>query len=354
MRSVRIIAFLTIWLLGVAPAALSREQDQSVVSDSTTTISEVRPASEQALSPEAQAPAEPEPPGILDFLLTGKYVAFFVFAAVGLILLIGRWINRWVRLGLVAVIFVVFGLDVVFALHPSPMCGITKLFMFKFTQGVFFPAFIAIFLAMIIPSVIGRKLFCGWVCPLGALQELVNKIPSRLRWKQFNFTAFNTVRMALFTMFFLTFFMVKDQIGMLAERVGADPGEPMWRAFAAYSLYDSINFFELLHWSGIDAVWVVMFVMLVISSYLLYRPFCYLVCPIGALTWLLELIAPGRVRVDHALCTDCGDCIEASPCPTIAKLIDEKTKAAPDCTSCGECLNTCPTDAIKFNFSKWP
>jgi ferredoxin len=293
-----------------------------------------------------------EDPGILDFLLTGKYIMFFVLSAVGLVMLLARWINRWVRLGALVVIFALFGLDLVFPVHPSPMCGVTKLFMFKFTQGTFFPIFIVIALGMFIPSLVGKKLFCGWVCPLGALQELVNKIPSKLRWKQFNFTAFNTVRMALLAMFFLTFFMVKDQIVYLAGEVGADATDQTWRAFSAYSLYDSINFFELLHWNveAMDTTWVIMFLALLVSSYVLYRPFCYLICPIGALTWLLELFAPGRVRVDHALCNDCGVCIDASPCPTMAKLVDPKTKAAPDCTSCGECLRTCPTDAIKFGF----
>ncbi|MDH3892555.1 MAG: 4Fe-4S binding protein [candidate division Zixibacteria bacterium] len=301
---------------------------------------------------EGEMPGERTDPGPIDFLMAGKFLGFAVLMIVALVLLVRRWVHLWVRIALLLVAFVLFGLDYIYPLHPSPMCAVTKLFMFRFTWGEFFPAFLALFFAIMIPSLIGRKLFCGWVCPLGAIQDLVNKIPFKLRFKRFNFTLFNAVRLGLLAGFIFTFFGVKDHVEFLGGQVGLQGSQDTWTAFAAYSLYEPVNFFELLHWGMNSVRWFVMFGILIVASLMLYRPFCYLLCPIGALTWLLEKIAPGRIRIDHEKCTGCEDCYDASPCPTIQPLVEQNMKALPDCTSCGECATACHEDAISFGFRK--
>ena len=293
-----------------------------------------------------------EAPTYLDFLVAGKYIAFLILSLVGLSLLFGRWINYWVRLVMLAVAFVLFGLDFIYPLHPSPMCGVTKLIMFRFTWGEYFPQFVAMFVAIFLPSLIGRKLFCGWVCPLGALQDLINKIPHKFHYKNFSFKLFNGIRIALFVMFILVFFGVMEHLAWLAKELDVPTTSQLWRAYSAYSIYDPINFFELLHWN-LNTTFYILFPILVIASLLLYRPFCYMICPIGLVSWLFEKVAPGRIRIDHSTCNDCTICFRKAPCPTIKPLVMGE-KMIPDCTSCGECLHTCPKNSISFGFLPKP
>jgi polyferredoxin len=340
------------------PVLASETGDTSASTGHFHDTTQAQSTQDSASQPEAlagrhqeQTTEEPASMGTLDYLVSSKYLAWFGMMFIGVVLLLLKGINRWVRLGMLLAAFVLFGLDYIFMVHPSPMCGVTKLFTFKFTSGSFIPIFLAIFLAIFVTSLLGRKLFCGWVCPLGAFQELINKIPFKPRWKQFNFGMFNAVRFALLAMFFLTFFDVKLYLAYFAQDIG-NVSPDLLTAYSAYSVYDPINYFEQLHWGVSNVRWWVMMVILVIASLALYRPFCYSICPIGAISWLLEKIAPGRVRIDRKLCNDCQVCVIKSPCPTIKPLLEGKNFTLPDCTSCGECIDTCSRKAITFGFRR--
>lgn len=334
-------------------ASLAQEHAPDSVADTTTIHNHGEPPdpTNEHESGDAAAPVEEErEPTLWEILTIPKYLAMTGVMVVAIGLLFVRKFNRWIRLGGLALAFALFGLDTIFSIHPSPMCATTKLFMFRFTWGQWFVGFLAYFLIIFVPGIIYRKAFCGWVCPLGAFQELINKIPNKWRIKQFNFTAFNSVRLGLLAMFFVTFFMVRSEMQALGTELG-HTDLPIWKAYSAYSLYDPINYFEYLHWS-IETQWIIMMSILVIASLIIYRPFCYLICPIGAVSWFLEKVSLGKIRIDRSKCNDCGVCVIKSPCPTIMPLLKGDKIGLPDCTSCGECLSTCNRDAIKFSFKK--
>jgi ferredoxin-type protein NapH len=255
-----------------------------------------------------------------------------LLALAGVITLMSGRLNKWLRLIFLLIIFLVFSVVSFLplgdfasgmGLHPSPMCSVEKPFMFV-QMGRSVPiVFVAILAFVALLTVVANKSFCGWNCPIGAVQELLHSIPLPKKLKiKLPFKVTNTIRMA----FFLLFVAVLFRTGL--------------------SLYAYVNPFEFLHWSLEWAV-IPAFAITFIAAFFIFRPFCYLICPLGLLTWLLEHVSILRVRVDKSKCTLCLRCVKESPCPAVPAILDEK-RTRPDCHACGACIASCPEQALKL------
>lgn len=255
-----------------------------------------------------------------------------ILGFLGLVLLMTRKVTTWVRFAAMVVVFLAFSVvpflpwgqfAAGMGLHPSPMCSVEKPLMF-IQMGRSVPIiFFSILGFILLMTVIANKLFCSWNCPIGALQELLHRIPLPRGWKgKLPFRITNAIRIGLFLLFVAFLFGL------------------------GFSLYAWINPFEFLHWQMEWAI-IPAFVITFIGALFFYRPFCYLVCPIGLLTWLAEHISILRVRLDKEACTNCMICVKKSPCPTVPSILEGK-KSRPDCHACGACIEACPENALKF------
>ena len=266
---------------------------------------------------------------ILAGLSSIKFILGGLAALSGLILLKTVKINQNIRTLLMCAVFVLFGVLVV--LHqPNPLRAVVDPVTALATGGAITlkKATMLAFIGGL--SVIGAKLFCGWVCPFGALQEIVNRIPAPFQKKiKLPFKISNSIRISIFA---ISLVMV---IG-----TGCD----------LYTYQNILNPFELFDWH-FELVLAVLVGAVLIASVFVYRPFCYLVCPVGLLTWLLEHISIFRVRLDREKCNDCKKCILKSSCPSVKAILDGDT-VRPDCYACGVCIDACPKDALEFGIRK--
>lgn len=219
---------------------------------------------------------------------------------------------------------------------PNPMEGCVK--FFKALLGLY-PSVAAkaeVFVFFIALAIIGNKLICGWACPFGALQELVYSLPVLRRLKRWKlpFWLSNTARGALLIVMLLLLF------GIVGGRKG-------------FVVYHSLNPFNLFALDFEDWLIPVTIIVSLVLSLFVYRPFCYLICPFGFLSWVAERVSLARVRIDLAKCTKCGACIKACPSDAAKGMVQGKLFAA-DCTSCARCLNVCPHDLIRYGFASAP
>ncbi len=271
----------------------------------------------------------------------GDYIAFWnapkiwvaaALALIGTALLMLKKLNARLRLAMMVVAFFAFGVVGVLplgdfaagmGLHPSPMCVIEKPFLFVKAGRAIPVVCVSIFVFIARLTLLSNKSFCGWTCPIGAVQEIVYKIPvpKKLR-KTLPFKVSNIVRLLAFLLFVVLTFA------------------------AGISLYQYINAFHILHWQ-LSATLIAPIIVAIIGALFVYRPFCYLFCPIGLFTWLLEQASIARIKLDKEACTMCNICVKKSPCPTVPSILEMK-RFRPDCHDCGVCIEACPEDALKF------
>jgi polyferredoxin len=266
---------------------------------------------------------------ILAELSSIKFILGGIAALSGLILLKTIKINRNIRTLLMFAVFVLFGVLVIMH-QPSPLRAVVDPVTALATGSAITlkKTAMAVFIGGL--SVIGAKLFCGWVCPFGALQEIVNRIPAPSGKKiKLPFKISNSIRISIFAI----------SLVMIIS-IGSD----------LYTYHSILNPFELFEWH-FEAVLAVLVGTVLIASVFVYRPFCYLVCPVGLLTWLLEHVSIFRVRLDKGKCDDCKKCILKSPCPSVKAIMDGDT-LRPDCHACGICIDACPKDALRFGIWK--
>jgi len=214
---------------------------------------------------------------------------------------------------------------------PNPMEGSVK--VFKSMIGLYSDPMVKVvaFGFFIVLAVIGNKMICGWACPFGALQELFYSLPilRRIKQKKLPFILTNTIRAGLF------FTMLLLMFGILGGRKG----------FIIYHYINPFNLFNL----DFESVSVLLTVILALGgAFVIYRPFCQIICPFGFISWIIERFSIIRVRIDHKICTQCGACVKECPSEA-AKGIVESKKMPADCFSCARCLNVCPVDAIKYS-----
>jgi len=179
-------------------------------------------------------------------------------------------------------------------------------------------------------SVVGGRVFCGWACPMGAIQDLLGRLP---KFRAFRRPRFGRVDRWLKGLKYAVLVGVVVAFYLLNTRFGV----PV-RGNADWSL-DAVRVSWLT--GGLPSqIRVVVIVAGVALALVVTRAWCRYLCPLGALLTIGNRIGLLRLRREQAKCKNCNK--YPRECRTYT------TPGTADCVLCGDCIEGCPSDAISF------
>ena len=200
-----------------------------------------------------------------------------------------------------------------------------------------FPAYVLGTLALF--GVLLGRLVCGFLCPFGLLQDLLNRIPlpklKAPKWLDRPLRYLKYVVLILLVVLALllqepTFCKYLCPAGLL------EAGLPLTIMNAQLAGMRGTLFYVKL---GV-------LLAIVLLSLAVFRPFCKYLCPLGAFYGLFNGVGFCRIKVEESKCVRCGKCSAA--CPMDVDVV--KAPNSPECIRCGKCVDSCPTKAISCGF----
>lgn len=192
------------------------------------------------------------------------------------------------------------------------------------------PAAVIVFVTVILLSLLLRRSFCSWICPVAAISECAWKGGFRLLRRNMRLPAPLDVALRTLKYLLMAFFIYFIAIAM-------SPDEQFRFIHSDYHKVADMRLMDFfLHMSPL-AFGVI--VLLVSASVVLRNPFCRYLCPYGALLGLVAILSPLRVTRDAERCSSCGVCSQV--CPTYIDVMHKSSVASPECIACWRCISSC-------------
>ena len=186
---------------------------------------------------------------------------------------------------------------------------------------------IVLFLGVIVLTYFQGKVFCGWVCYLGAIQEFLYIGKVKILQTEKSQKIMRIIRYIILGILLAQLVITQ---GIEWSKIG-----PFKVIFNLYS--PNITGYVLL-------------VILLISSLFIHRPFCKVACPAGLIFgWVTKLPGAAVLGITDS-CAGCKTCSTACEINAITR--DSKTSKLDnqECIMCGECMSDCRINSIKpFN-----
>ncbi|MCU0679937.1 MAG: 4Fe-4S binding protein [Planctomycetes bacterium] len=202
----------------------------------------------------------------------------------------------------------------------------------EFLKRIFLSSFALLIITIFLTIFFGR-VFCGYFCPLGALQEFFRWLGKKIGIKKdFEFPK-NIDYYARYLKYFILILIIFFSYKL---------GDLIFRNYDPYN--------ALMHlgneWEEKIFGYIILLVLLLAS--LFTKSFwCRYFCPLGAILGIFKKISFFKLKRDEHSCVSCHSC--DYNCPAGLEIEKKKQIKSADCISCLNCVEKCPNNSLSIS-----
>lgn len=194
------------------------------------------------------------------------------------------------------------------------------------------PAGLAIFLAAMVMSLALKKSFCGWVCPVGTLSELLYKLGEKIFGRNFNIHPYLDYPLRSLKYILMALFLYVVIVQMAGWMILSFLVSQYWKIADVKML----RFF-----TDMGTATAVTLIVLIALSIPFRNFWCRYLCPYGAFVGLLSYASPWKITRSEEACIHCHRCTKN--CPSLLNVEKMERVTSPECTGCLTCVSNCPS-----------
>ncbi len=211
-----------------------------------------------------------------------------------------------------------------------PFGGVVNLYTY-FVEGSYVAklhsAVFIMLLALLIGLVLTGKSFCGWICPLGSVQQGLGGIGSRLWPGLFNKVP-RRIDQGMEYLKYVVLVWVLVQTARTGRLIFED-WDPYYNLFRIWT-------------DGIAISGYVVVAATLLAALFIPRAFSRYACPLGAFNGFFNSFSLLGIERDAETCTSCGRCDKA--CPVNITVSTATSVRNVECTRCLKCVEACPVN----------
>lgn len=197
-----------------------------------------------------------------------------------------------------------------------------------------------LYVLLFLLSLFVARLWCGWLCPMGAWQEVCSPVMKgtvKEGWR-------NSVKYVVTALW----------LGMLAYTFAQAGG-----IRAVDPFFGTVNGISITSVQVLIVVGAIFLFIFVVAYFSGRRGFCHVLCPLAGIMVAGRKIrdmtgCPAlRLSADSSRCIDCGKCSKECPMGLdVNGMVRKDEMENADCILCASCADACPKGAITYGWSR--